>query len=241
MSVASVAQLLLEQSSGGGGGGVDNITAGAGITVDEVFTGTFEITNDGVLGITAGAGITVDEVSTGNFEITSDVNPSDYYTIADADSTFQTLADMADYSTTTQADALYQPIADMANYSTTTEANALYQPIGNEFLTQAVADTLYYPINKIYYHLGLADLTTMAPQSAKGIQINVPFYSRVTSAVLISANDGATVESVVCNAYWVSSTEGPDNTVLEISFYNSSTTYTVNSGMNYTILIINNF
>ena len=81
----------------------------------------------------------------------------------------------------------------------------------------------------------------MAPQSAKGIEINVPFYSRTTSAILISANEGATVQSVICNVFWVSSTQGPDNTVLELSFYNSSTTYTVNTGMYYTILIINNF
>jgi hypothetical protein len=67
MSVASVAQLLLEQSSGGGQ--VDEITAGDGIGVDEVTTGVFEITNTGVLEITAGDGIDITETSAGVFEI----------------------------------------------------------------------------------------------------------------------------------------------------------------------------
>jgi len=68
MSVASVAQLLLEQG-GGGGGLVDDITAGDGIDVNEVSTGVFEISNTGVLEITAGAGIDINETTAGVFQI----------------------------------------------------------------------------------------------------------------------------------------------------------------------------
>lgn len=57
--------------SSGGGGSVDDITAGTGITVDEVSTGVFKITNNGVLNVTAGTGIDVTETSTGVFEITN--------------------------------------------------------------------------------------------------------------------------------------------------------------------------
>jgi len=265
MSVASVAQLLLEQG-GGGGGLVDDITAGDGIDVNEISTGVFEISNIGVVSITAGdginvdastgdinisntgvltiaegAGITITETSAGNFDIASDVNPADYYTITDANATFQTLADTANYSTTVEANALYQSQANMVNYSTTAEANALYQSQADmvNYSTTATANTLYFPLGNINFYLGLADLSAMAPQSSKGSQIVVPFFSRSTSAILISSNEGAGVASVVCNVFWASSILNPPSTTLELSFFNSSTTVTVNTGMYYSILVIN--
>ena len=123
-------------NSTGGGGGVDSVTAGTGISVTETpsGSGTFEIENIGVLSLTAGDGINLD-FTTGDITVSSTVDPADYYTIDNADATFQTLASMASYSTTVQSNGLYQPIgsyqttAAMASYSTTTEANALYNPI----------------------------------------------------------------------------------------------------------------
>jgi len=68
MSVASVAELLLEQ---GGGGSVQDIVEGTGIIVNEYANGVFEIVNDGVLSVSAGTGITITEPTAGNFQITN--------------------------------------------------------------------------------------------------------------------------------------------------------------------------
>lgn len=70
MSVASVAQLLLEQS-GGGGGGVQDVVGGDGIIVDEFADQVFQVSNNGVLSVAAGSGISIDKAS-GDVEITND-------------------------------------------------------------------------------------------------------------------------------------------------------------------------
>jgi hypothetical protein len=133
-------------STGGGGGNVNAVTGGTGINVTETpsGSGTFEIENVGVTSLIQGDGISLD-FTTGDITVTSTVNPDDYYTVIDADDTFQTKTAMGDYSTTAEADALYQTLTDMASYSTTTEANALYQSqvaMAN-YSTTAQANALY--------------------------------------------------------------------------------------------------
>ena len=220
--------------SSGGGGSVDAIKEGIGILVVESPTGTFTIDNDGVLKVTAGDGISITNSGNGSFEINNTVNPSDFLTTVAAAATYQPIG-------------AYLTDASLNPYSTTAQADALYQPVGayltdaslNPYSTTAQADTLYYPTGRIYWYIGNANLGNLSPQVTETYQINVPFYALSTSAILITVNSGTQIYSIVGQASFINSTQSPANTTLQLSFYNSSTTVTVNSGAIYTVLIIN--
>lgn len=232
-------------NSTGGGGIVNDVTGGTGISVTETpsGSGTFEIENVGVLSLTGGDGIDVD-FNTGDINISSTVNPADYYTIANADATFQTQADMASYSTTTQANALYQPIgnyqtvAAMANYSTTTQANALYQPIGN-YLTETTANNLYLQTNKIAIYKLEFNTVVLTANSIYQQQFTIPnFAAGPTSSIVMTSNaladDGVIY---VCSIYWEGNDVGGATFLTRIA--NISNVDGANHLRDFSVIVIN--
>ena len=208
-------------NSTGGGGGVDAVTGGTGISVTETpsGSGTFEIENVGVLSLTAGDGIDVD-FNTGDINISSTVNPADYYTIANADATFQTQADMASYSTTTQANALYQPIG---NYLTETTANGLYLQTNKIARYQLEFNTSVLTANSIYQQI-----------------FTIPdFIANELSVVLMTPNTPADNGIIyVCSVYWETTTvEGGSTFVAHIA--NVSAVDGANQVRAFSVLVIN--
>ena len=215
-------------NSTGGGGGVDSVTAGTGISVTETpsGSGTFEIENIGVLSLTAGDGINLD-FTTGDITVSSTVDPADYYTIDNADATFQTQTGMGSYSTTTEANGLYQPIgsyqttAAMASYSTTTEANLLYQPIGNYLTSPTLSRVFSYkitldvPLTVASGQESGAYFIPIVPAipfttSASCVPLIVPIYSITSSPMTLAS------------CLWEN--DGTGNGAIRVIFYNFNAT-----------------
>jgi hypothetical protein len=240
MSVASVAQLLLEQS--GGGGLVEDITAGDGIDVNEVSTGVFEISNigvvsitagigsginvdastgdinisnTGVLEITAGAGIDINETSAGVFEIVNTGGGGG----GGVDTVVNGVGIDASIAGTTLTIA---STVNPADYSTTAEANALYQPLTGmaNYSTTAEANALYAPINS-----GVLSLTAGA-----GIGISSSTGDITVSALAVTRVGGAKTQTTIQAGTLQYSQHALNNvTILNFVGSENNTAYTMTS------------
>lgn len=202
--------------SSGGGGDVDAIDAGFGISVSESPTGTFTITNDGVLEVASGDGISIVETPSGSgiFEITNTVNTDNFLTQSSAAATYQSQANMASYSTTAEANGLYLNAASLNPYSTTTQANTLYQPIGDSFIT---VGTIASVRNEIPINNGAQGYFASEKVSL------VNFTGSINSTYFITINNASEFPlSATCAFDSLNGT----TTIINCSFfYNSSTDY----------------
>jgi hypothetical protein len=241
--------------SSGGGGAVDAIDEGDGISVVEDPTGTFTISNTGVIEVTAGDGISIADSGSGSFEITNTVNPADFLTTTAAAATYQTQANMAAYSTTAQANGLYQPVgayltaSSLTPYSTTVQANGLYQPVGayltasslNPYSTTAQANGLYPSVSKF----GTYTITYGLPAIGTGLvntgSVTIPNFigSDAGSVYFININYDlgfdATVFNAICSFERVSGT----GTVVYVSIRNNGPSTTQQTNLNLSILGVN--
>jgi hypothetical protein len=222
----------------GGGGAVDSIEEGDGISVVEDPSGTFTISNDGVLEVTAGDGISIVETpsGSGSFEITNTVNP-------------------ADFLTTTVAAATYQPIGayltatSLNPYSTTAQANALYQPAGayltasslNPYSTTAQANALYPSVSKFGTYTILYGLPAIGTGLVNTGSVTIPNFigSDPGSVYFININYDPALDTTVFNAVCSFDRVSGSGTVVYVSIRNNGPSTTQQTNLNLSILGVN--
>ena len=143
---------------------------------------------------------------------------------------------MGDYSTTTQADALYAPINSGVTSLVAGGGIQLSGTTGAVTITSNNA--LIIGSFQIQSNTGTAPLTPQGTYAEE--QTLAGFYGRNTSSYIISVNEGSGVSHLVASIEFVSSDFNANTTTIQATFFNSSTTVTLNTGMTYSILIVNN-